>query len=48
LFAGALRPNHAEVYLKTVKGRIYNLHGIFGCRQSPMYFATPGKNGPRR
>jgi len=31
LFAGGLSPNHAEVYLKTVKGRICNFHGIFDC-----------------
>ena len=35
LFAGGLRPSHVEVYLKTVKGGIYDFHGIFFSRKSP-------------
>jgi hypothetical protein len=45
LFAGGLRPNHGEVYLKTVKGRICNFHGIFDYRQSPMHLELTGKSG---
>jgi hypothetical protein len=45
LFARGLRPNHAEVYLKTVKGRICNFHGIFACRQSPTHLESTGKSG---
>src|SRR6266404_1711031 len=34
LFARGMSPSHAEVYLKTVKGRICNCHGIFVGRQT--------------
>src|SRR6266436_3984765 len=47
LFAGGLRPSHVEVYLRTVKGRIYNIHGIFFCGYSPHSWVT-AKTGSRR
>jgi len=37
LFTRGVSPSHAEVYLKTVKGRICDFHGIFDRGQSAAF-----------